>query len=65
MNKISLYKVIQNLQFMSHLWIVQKTELTKKPNFTSRKMLIFKKTAQSLPRKQDVLRLMLLYKLNN
>ena len=43
MIKISLYKVIQILHFMSHLWIVQKTELTKKPKFTSsRKMLILK-----------------------
>ena len=35
MNKISFYKVIHNLQFMSHLWIVQKTEIKKKPKFTS------------------------------
>ena len=44
MNKISLYKVIHNLQLMSHLWIVQKTELTKKPKlYSSRKKLILKK----------------------
>ena len=43
MKKISLQKTIQNLQFMSQLWIAQKTELTKKPKFTSsRKMLILK-----------------------
>ena len=44
MNKISRYKVIHNLQLMSHLWIVQKTELTKKPKlFSSRKKSYFEK----------------------
>ena len=35
MKTICLNKVIHNLQPMSHLWIVQKTEATKKPKFTS------------------------------
>ena len=57
MNKISLYKVIHNLQLMSHLWIVQKTELTKKPKFTSsRKNAYIEKRLTNLPRKEDVLR---------
>ena len=44
MNKISLFKVIHNLQLMSHLWIVQKTELTKKPNlYSCRKKAYFEK----------------------
>ena len=43
MNKITLYKVIHNLQLMSHLWIVQKTELTTKPKLNSSwKKLILK-----------------------
>ena len=42
---------------MSHLWIVQKTELTKKPKFTSsRKNAYFEKRIKNLPRKEDVLR---------
>ena len=56
MNKISLYKFIHNLQLMIHLWIVQKTELTKKPKLYSSRKKLFLKTAQNLPRKQDVLR---------
>ena len=57
MNKISLYEVIHNLQLMSHLWIVQKTELTKKPKFTSsRKKAYFEKRLTNLSRKEDVLR---------
>ena len=57
MNKISLYKVIHNLQLMSHLWIVQKTELTKKPKFSSsRKNVYFEKGLKNLPREEDVLR---------
>ena len=57
MNKISLYKVIHNFQLMSQLWIVQKTELTKKPKFTSsRKNAYFEKRLTNLPRKEDVLR---------
>ena len=41
---------------MSHLWIVQKTELTKKPKFTSsRKNAYFEKRLKKLPRKEDVL----------
>ena len=44
MNKISLYKVIHNLQLLSHLWIVQKTGLTKKPKlYPSRKKAFFEK----------------------
>ena len=43
---------------MSHLWIVQKTELTKKPKFiSSRKNAYFEKRLKKLPRKEDVLRL--------
>ena len=50
MNNISLHKVIYNLQLMSHLWIVQKTELTKKPKFTSsRKNAYFEKRLKNLP----------------
>ena len=44
MNKLSLYQVIHNLHFMSHLWIVQETEFTKKSNlFSSRKKAYFEK----------------------
>ena len=47
MNKISLYKFIHNLQLMSHLWIVQKTELPKKPKlYSSRKKLILKNSSK-------------------
>ena len=56
MKKISLHKVIHNLQLLSHFWIVQKTELTKKPKFTSsRKNAYFEKRLTNLPRKEDVL----------
>ena len=66
-NKIRLHKVIHNLQLMSHLWIVQKTELSLKPKITSsRKNAYFEKRLKNLPRKQDVFTvLMLLYKMNN
>ena len=48
-NKISLYKVIHNLQLMSHLWIVQKTELTKKPKIcSSRKKCLFWKSGSKI-----------------
>ena len=57
MNKISLYKIIHSLQLMSHLWIVQKSELSKKPKFTSsRKNAYFEKRLTNLSRKEDVLR---------
>ena len=66
MNKISLYKVIHNLHFMSHLWIVQKTELLKQPKFTSRKNAYFEKRLKNLPpQRRSFTVLMLLYIMNN